>query len=658
MSVILDHSQAALAPVTVPNGSWPRAAFESGRVVFSITFVLASTDAHWSGDRAIFVASDSGGMWMSTRAFSLYNNTGGGTLVFGQAITWAAGQTVTFDVDSGLGRYTISGATTGNVTNQAFTPSGTRFTNGNALLVGRGGSGNSQWDSNATISDVDDGVVPGGDAAITLGSLTLASTSSIDVSGVATILLGGLTAFGEDVQGPITGAAAITLGALASSSIGAIDVAGAGAVTLGALTASGTGPSGMEVGSATVKQWMNANGAANTVVTTDPVSTTTGSVLVVWIARGNWSAAANPKGPTDSQGNTWTALPPGDQAYSAYPTSRSGVWYCVNTSGSAAHTFSMTRGPYNGGSTGDEVTLAMVELKGVAMVDSSTHVERAVGSANISGSAVTPSGPSITLALIGGNGPVGQTHTFTATAASATAGWQNIAAASANGNPDPNGYIQISPWVLLDEDGSGTGTAQNIGVAGTNNEGGSIFQAVFQMAAGVLASGTPTLSALTASGAGTFPVLGESAITLGSLAGAGAGSIDVSGIAAILLGGLTGSGTASADISGAGAITLGSLTSAGTNEASLFGEGAITLGALGAAGTDLPGITADGVAITLGGLTASGASFSALEGVGAITLGAVRAIGSAGESPPEVVSARVAVAVDGTTWFRATITEG
>lgn len=47
-------------------------------------------------------------------------------------------------------------------------------------------------------------------------------------------------------------------------------------------------------------------------------------MLVAVLMRGRWDATSNPKGPTDSQGNTWTRIG-AEHAYAAYPNSKADV---------------------------------------------------------------------------------------------------------------------------------------------------------------------------------------------------------------------------------------------------------------------------------------------------------------------------------------------
>lgn len=594
-------------PGNVASGSWNATALNTGRLRFSFTFAQSSASGAYSGDRA-FYANGDGGIYLSSGVFAIYNNAGGGTAIYGQTITWAAGATVNFDiVQTGSPSVTISGALTGNVTNQGFSRGATPiFTSGQALGVMQFTSGGFSFSGLGTISDLDDGVTTLlGDAAITLDADTASGTAAVELVGDAAITLENDTAFGEEAPGPLLGDASITLADDTLSSTGSIELIGNAAIVLADDVAIGAGPPGMSVGAAIVKQRLNAAQPPSGTFTTDAIETTTGSVLVAILMRGRWDATSNPKGPTDSQGNTWTRIG-AEQAYAGYPSSKAAMYWCVNAAGSAAHTFTMTFTD-DGAGGGDEVTIAVVELFGVAMVDSSSHVERAIGTATIQGTAVTPTGPSITLAPICGNGPVGQTHAFTLTAGAVTAGWVGVPGATAAGNPSNNGYIQIDTKVLVNENGSYAGQPVNVAAAGTSNEGGQLFQAVFQLAAGMLATGAIALGDDTAAGEGVLPLEGAGAVQLEDDAALGAGAIDVTGAAAIALGADTAAGTGAVEAVGAAAMLLDDDVAAGVAVIDVWGSAAIVLAddvASGGSASELVGDAAiqlaDDVAIGTG----------------------------------------------------------
>src|SRR5262245_1924455 len=99
----------------------------TGKWRFVWTPTAASTDAAWGGGfYALFASSgtpsgsDLGGMWISGDALQLYNQSE--VAVINRALTWSAGATITITIDVANSRYSISGATTGNATDQSFTP--------------------------------------------------------------------------------------------------------------------------------------------------------------------------------------------------------------------------------------------------------------------------------------------------------------------------------------------------------------------------------------------------------------------------------------------------------------------------------------------------------------------------------------------------------
>lgn len=632
-----------------PNGTFTTASFTSGIRSAMNTAKWSTTITHtnafntYSGFIAL-VANGNGGLWIVNGQVELYRDEDGGQVCSSGSITNSAGGTVTITVDPVARTLQVSGATSGNGTVNWVAGTTTLFSTGS---VGVGQYAGGGFTFAGTVGDIQDFVTAlSGDAAITLGAAAAAATGSIELLGDGTITLGVLDAQGADVP---TGNATITLGALSEAGTGTIELIGDAAVTLGAasLASTATGPSAWAVGASTFAQRNNNVGASTGTLTTTGISTTTGSILIASIARGKWDTAGvpSPKGPTDSQGNTWTAISPGDQGYSGYPDSRVGLWWCINTSGNAAHTFSAAWGPYGTGAPGnpgDEVTIAIVELLSngeLTMIDSSTHVERATPIATTTGTAVTPTGPSITVAFVEGNGPVGQTHVFTATAGSTAAGWANVPGATFTADTSTDGYIQVSPWVLIDQAGTKTGAAQNIGVTGTSSEGAQVFQFVFQTAAGVLAVGGPTLGAVTVAGDGVFPAIGDSAIALGAAALSATGAIDVSGAADVVLAAIAIAATSEVDVAGGGAIALGAITLGSTSEIDVAGAAAVQLGAVAVAGASDTTPLDGAAAIALGSLGITGQGFGApLTADASITFGALTSSGSGSDVADEPAS--------------------
>lgn len=234
----------------------------------------------------------------------------------------------------------------------------------------------------------------------------------------------------------------------------------------------------------------------------------------------------------------------------------------MNVAGSATHTFTMTFTD-DGAGGGDEVTIAVVELFGVAMVDSSSHVERAIGSATIQGTAVTPTRRR------------SRSRRSAATARSVRRtpshahrrrrrdglGWRSGRDRSRESieqrlHPDRHEGARQRERQLRGAVGQRRGRRDA-------NEGGQLFQAVFQLAAGVLATGAIQLGDNTAAGEGVLPLDGAGALQLEDDAALGAGAIDVAGAAAIALGADTAAGTGAVESVGAAAMQLDDDVAAG-----------------------------------------------------------------------------------------------
>jgi hypothetical protein len=193
----------------------------------------------------------------------------------------------------------------------------------------------------------------------------------------------------------------------------------------------------LAIGGATVKQHINLSGPGTGTLTSNPVSTTTGSLLLCSIARGAWASAGAPIGPTDSQSNAYSILG-AIHDYAGYPGSKSAVYNKIGATGSASHTFAVTWGRAGNGSAGDEVTVSAVEVKGATLVSAATFVEQPKA-ATVSGLPTSTTGPGILVSFCWGTGGVGTTHDFRP-----GAGWTRIDAATAVGDPSPNGYIQVA----------------------------------------------------------------------------------------------------------------------------------------------------------------------------------------------------------------------
>ena len=146
-------------PRTYTTGNWPITALNSGVWRFVWVPTAANTNAAWdSGFYCVCASSgtpsgtDQGGLWITSDALELYNQTGS---VFSQPMTWAAGATVTITIDLIANTVTLAGLTTGDGT-FGFTDTGTYFTAG-TLGVGVYGGGGFNIPA-STISAFDDTV--------------------------------------------------------------------------------------------------------------------------------------------------------------------------------------------------------------------------------------------------------------------------------------------------------------------------------------------------------------------------------------------------------------------------------------------------------------------------------------------------------------------
>lgn len=162
---------------------------------------------------------------------------------------------------------------------------------------------------------------------------------------------------------------------------------------------------------------------------------------------------------------------------------------------------------------------------------------------------------------------------------------------------------------------------------------------------GVSGTGTATLPALSASGAGTVLVSGTGESILPALTASGVAQSFVLGSGSATLPALTASGEAVALVSGVGSATLPALTSSGTAQALVLGQGVATLPALTASGVAFvgggdPPVTGVGLAL-LPALIASGVARALVSGTGAATLPALTASGSATVSEPPPPSAYI-----------------
>lgn len=177
MAVLVD---VTTFPQTFAAGTWPTSTLNTGRFQITITVSLASSSGSFPNGNfwAVVVANDNGGLWFfktggGTMRFGMFNASTGAT-IWEHDVTWAAGATMTLDVDHVASTYSISGAATGNVTGQSFTAGGNAYTS-STLGVGVYGGGGFTWSGSA--SDITDGVT-GYTIAADAGAVAIAGTDA------------------------------------------------------------------------------------------------------------------------------------------------------------------------------------------------------------------------------------------------------------------------------------------------------------------------------------------------------------------------------------------------------------------------------------------------------------------------------------------------
>lgn len=153
-----------------------------------------------------------------------------------------------------------------------------------------------------------------------------------------------------------------------------------------------------------------------------------GSAFLAFVSRGQWSSA--PTGPTDNKGNVYTAVA-GPRAYDGFPGSQAGVYADLTGVGGAAHTWSLDWANF------DEITIGALEVVGATVCNVSSFTEVAIGSTTVQGPAVDATAGALLVAVVFGNGPVSQDHTFTF-----LDGFTKIPECTAEGDISANGYIQ------------------------------------------------------------------------------------------------------------------------------------------------------------------------------------------------------------------------
>lgn len=95
----------------------------------------------------------------------------------------------------------------------------------------------------------------------------------------------------------------------------------------------------------------SASAAANTAATTSGIDTTGADLIVIGVS--GWTSNLDTTAPTDSKGNTWTAI-----RYQAGGDSAVKMWYCYNPTVGSGHTFT------HGGTT--YATICVIAFSGAA----------------------------------------------------------------------------------------------------------------------------------------------------------------------------------------------------------------------------------------------------------------------------------------------------
>lgn len=319
-------------------------------------------------------------------------------------------------------------------------------------------------------------------------------------------------------------------------------------------------------------------------------SEASGSAFVTLVMRGVWSTDGTAA--TDNKGNNYSDR--NDEfAYAGFPGSRVRARVDVSATGGAAHTVSATWG--NIGGTGDEVTTAIVEVKGATLCKAFAHNETAVGSAVITTPAITTTDEALVLVGLCGNGPVNQDHTWI----SEDGTWTKHVDASAEQDTSGNGYIQLTWFWKKFATAQTNLTAQFRGI---NNEGAQVFKWAFQ-------TRDPAPGAGASSGTSTVAGVGAS-IAAGSGSSSGSSTASAAGSQLGSVGASVGTSTASA----AGAAIFAA-QGAASGTAAVAAAGESTAAASGAAvGTASATGTGSSIAAAQGSSAGSAVAFAASDG--------------------------------------------
>lgn len=121
----------------------------------------------------------------------------------------------------------------------------------------------------------------------------------------------------------------------------------------------------------------SASAAANTAATTSGIDTTGADLIVIGVS--GWTSNLDTTAPTDSKGNTWTAM-----TYKATGDSAVKMWYCYNPTVGSGHTFT------HGGTT--YATICVIAFSGAASspLDQQNSNGNLPGTTSLSTGSITP----------------------------------------------------------------------------------------------------------------------------------------------------------------------------------------------------------------------------------------------------------------------------
>lgn len=405
-------------------GAWPASAFNSG--VWRVTFTPSSASGPaYSAFGGLF-GQATGGIWIANSALELYTSPGD-ALVFSRAMTWSAGQALTFTINVPALTLTIAGATTGNGTfSFSGAPSGPYFNASDGLRAG-GAYGVSGFALAGTISNVDDtntGTTYSRSAAITgTGAIVVASgvrtmRRSSALTGTPSITIGS-SALVLQRSSALTATASITV----ATGQRVINRSSALTGTSTIVVTSAVG--GFGLGAYGAARVLYGSPAGNVSVTLNTASA--GSTILIAVG-GNLGDLATL--PTDNRGNTWSTV--GTDEYSRWTGYGIKLYQCVGATGGSSHTFTQQYGQTAGF---DECTITVVEIKAAAWVQASSLVERALGSSVATG-AVTSVTDCEWIVFLSGDAPTGAT-----TALTPSNGLTILD--DSTGIDHPNGYVPI-----------------------------------------------------------------------------------------------------------------------------------------------------------------------------------------------------------------------